>query len=347
MELLSRDDFRNGVLSRDGHLCVVCKKPAQDAHHIIDRRLWSDGGYYLDNGASLCGECHVKAEQTVLSCFEIREAAGISAIALPAHFDREESYDKWANVYLGDGRRAKGELFYDESVQAILKSGGVLNQFDHYVKFPKISHVPWSASVDARTDRIFSMEKLLESFEGKEVVVTEKMDGENTTGYRDYIHARSIDGRNHPSRSWVKQLHSAIANDIPEGWRISGENLFARHSIFYKGLPSFFLVFAIYDQKDECLPWDETVEYANLLGLKTVPVLYRGVYDDEKVKACFKGKSTFGGSEQEGYVMRLASAIPWPRHTASFAKFVRKNHVQTTHNWMHEATVRNELEETP
>ena len=51
--LLTRDAFRNAVFERDGHLCVICKEPAIDVHHIIERRLFSDGGYYIDNGVSL------------------------------------------------------------------------------------------------------------------------------------------------------------------------------------------------------------------------------------------------------------------------------------------------------
>src|SRR3546814_8478297 len=78
----------------------------------------------------------------------------------------------------------------------------------------------------------------LAAFEGKRVIVTEKMDGENTTLYRDYIHARSVDGRSHPSRDWVKQFRSGIAADIPEDWRVCGENLFAKHSIHYTALRS-------------------------------------------------------------------------------------------------------------
>ena len=35
---------------------------------------------------------------------------------------------------------------------------------------------------------------------GKQVIVTEKMDGENTSMYRHRIHARSIDSLPHPSR---------------------------------------------------------------------------------------------------------------------------------------------------
>jgi len=49
----NRDQFREAVLSRDRHMCVVCGQPARDAHHIMERRLFPDGGYHLDNGASL------------------------------------------------------------------------------------------------------------------------------------------------------------------------------------------------------------------------------------------------------------------------------------------------------
>jgi len=57
---------------------------------------------------------------------------------------------------------------------------------------------------------------------GREVVVTEKMDGENTTMYCDNIHARSIDGRHHPSRDWVKMTvgeihpHNHESNSYPQ-----------------------------------------------------------------------------------------------------------------------------------
>lgn len=67
---------------------------------ILERRLWPDGGYYLDNGASLCGYHHIAAEQTVLGCEEIREKAGIADILLPPHLYRDQEYDKWGNPVL-------------------------------------------------------------------------------------------------------------------------------------------------------------------------------------------------------------------------------------------------------
>jgi hypothetical protein len=47
--LLSRDAFREGVFTRDSHHCVACSTTEGhfDAHHIIERRLWPDDGYWL------------------------------------------------------------------------------------------------------------------------------------------------------------------------------------------------------------------------------------------------------------------------------------------------------------
>ncbi len=83
--LLTRDKFRELVFQRDGGKCVFCEKPAADAHHIIERRLWSDGGYYLDNGASVCPEHHILCEQTLISVEEVRIACGITRIIVPQH----------------------------------------------------------------------------------------------------------------------------------------------------------------------------------------------------------------------------------------------------------------------
>ena len=91
--LMTRDDFRNSVFERDNHLCVICGAPAVDAHHILERRLFPDGGYYIDNGASLCEFHHLEAESTRLSCDEIRQAAGITEVILPPHFYTDVEYE--------------------------------------------------------------------------------------------------------------------------------------------------------------------------------------------------------------------------------------------------------------
>ena len=182
-----------------------------------------------------------------------------------------------------------------------------------------------------------------EAFDGAEVVVTEKCDGENTTLYRDYLHARSLDYAPHRSRDYVRALHGRIAHDIPDGWRICGENLFAVHSISYDALPACFLVFSIWNNRNECLPWDETVMWAQLLDLHTVPVLYRGPWNEAAVRALDSvAKSQLGG-DREGYVVRLASSFHYRAFRRSVAKYVRKDHVQTDDHWKTQEIVPNKL----
>lgn len=120
-KLLTRTQFSEGVLKRDKHTCVFCSKPATSAHHIIERKLFKDGGYYLDNGASVCDEHHWNCEKTDFSVEEVRKACKIVNVVIPEHFNPELSYDKWGNVMLENGMREKGEMFELENVQKILK----------------------------------------------------------------------------------------------------------------------------------------------------------------------------------------------------------------------------------
>ena len=89
--------------------------------HIIDRKLFSNGGYYLDNCASVCEEYHWAVEKTDISVEDVRKAAEITNIILPEVFDPSKIYDKWGNIILPNGRRQPGPMFFEENVQKILK----------------------------------------------------------------------------------------------------------------------------------------------------------------------------------------------------------------------------------
>jgi len=130
----------------------------------------------------------------------------------------------------------------------------------------------------------------MEHFVGKRVIKSLKIDGENASLSRDYYHARSLDTSDHPSRHWIKSLWSSIRWDIPENFVLTGENLFALHSVFYTDLPSYFFLFGIFDGNNY-LPWDQVVEWAELLGLETTPVLYDGIYNEEKIKQFEENKN--------------------------------------------------------
>jgi hypothetical protein len=206
-------------------------------------------------------------------------------------------------------------------------------------KYPKTLHLPWSPGLQ-------NDDRMLQStgcFKGAWVVITEKMDGENTTMYHDAIHARSLSDMDpHPSRPWVQALHGSIQHDIPGGWRICGENLFAKHSIHYTNLLSYFQVFAIFDENDWCMNWCDTKHFAELLGLVTVPKIYEGPYDEEYFKSDLF-LDTFDFTKQEGYVIRVEEAFPEDLFQQRVAKYVRKGHVQTSEHWKTQPMVKNLL----
>lgn len=330
-EPMTRDQFRAAVFARDKHVCVMCGQPGQDAHHIMERRLFRDGGYELDNGATLCGACHLKAESTQITPEQIRHQAGIKLVILPLHLYTDEIYDKWGNIYIAVDRRMPGELFDDESVQKVLAP--VLGEFTDRIKYPRTYHLPWSPGLTS-DDRM--MEDLSE-LEGQEVIVTVKMDGEQTTIYSDgYCHARSIDSGGHASRDWVKALAGRVGPQLPHGWRICGENLWAKHSIHYTNLQSYFQVFSIWDGL-RCLSWDDTVEWAAMLDLHTVQLLSHEKFNSYAWvgwKAAYK---------QEGFVVRRADSFHYRDFRKKVGKYVRASHVHTHGHWMREQIIRNEL----
>lgn len=203
-------------------------------------------------------------------------------------------------------------------------------------KYPRTYHMPFSPGA-TDDDKVLPS---LSPWEGQEVVVTLKMDGENTSLYPDGFHARSLDSRHHPSRDWLARFHAGFAHDIPLGWRICGENLYARHSLPYDELPSYFLGFSAWDEHNLCLSWDDTLVVFDQLGIFPVPMLWRGVFEQHTIETLCK---TLDPHIQEGLVMRLADEFAYANFSQSVAKWVRSAHVQTDAHWMHSAIVPNRL----
>lgn len=83
------------------------------------------------------------------------------------------------------------------------------------VKFPKIPHLPWSES-SAEDDRTLTPEECDKNFTNQFVVVTEKLDGENVTIYKDYVHARSPEPLSaHPSHAYMKFVYQHKSKKTP------------------------------------------------------------------------------------------------------------------------------------
>jgi hypothetical protein len=173
----------------------------------------------------------------------------------------------------------------------------------------------------------------LSGFVGKRVIVTRKMDGENFSGYKSYCHARSVDGRSHYTRDWAKNFWMQRSYELPDGWRVCAENLYAVHSIKYDDLSSYLLGFSIWNEQNICLSWDDTVEWFNLLNIPMVPVLYDGIWDEVKIRALYNEKTD--RDIHEGYVVRIADAFDYRHFRQSVAKYVRANHVVSQKHWFY------------
>jgi hypothetical protein len=124
--LLTRETFKSKVFARSNWHCVFCPRPAVDAHHILERKLFADGGYRLSNGAAVCEQHHWDCEVTRLTVEEVRRAAGIEHPVIPEGFDSAGVYDKWGNRCWPSGMRSWGPLERDDGARKALAAGGCM-----------------------------------------------------------------------------------------------------------------------------------------------------------------------------------------------------------------------------
>lgn len=217
------------------------------------------------------------------------------------------------------------------------------NPINNRHSYPRTYHLPFSKSVQD-DDKIV---KDFSQMENEEVIGLLKLDGENTSLYKgtNNFHARSLDSAYNWTRSIVKQTHIMIQDDIPEKWRLCCENVYAKHSIAYPDnyLEGYLYLLSIWNEKNECLNWDDTVEYAKLFDLPVPEVKYRGEFNlKEMEKVCSK----LDTSLEEGIVFRIVRKFSYNDFSKVVTKFVRSNHVQTDQHWLKNA-VPNGLPQLP
>jgi hypothetical protein len=204
-------------------------------------------------------------------------------------------------------------------------------------KYPHTPYLPWSPTIDSG-DLVMDTSFI----KHHEVVVTEKMDGENITMYRDYIHGRSLDDDGHVSKDWVKNYWSQRRYYIPENYRICGECLYIKHSIPYDDLPDYFMGFSVWDG-DYCLDWDSTLTVFKDCGIMSVPFIMRGQFNASFIEL---HGNTLDYTKHEGYVVRTTQGITPSWWNLLIGKYVRPHHVQTTaKHWKYTTLLRNKLHE--
>lgn len=128
----------------------------------------------------------------------------------------------------------------------------------------------------------------------------------------------------------IKARWGDISYKIPEDWQICGENLYAKHSIHYKGpmaLKDYFYVFGVYDHANALwLSWEEVQYVAGDLGFPIVPRIYPTLND---VRYLSRVDFLKDYPDHEGYVVRVEDEFADDQFPSHVAKWVRPNHVQT------------------
>ena len=201
-------------------------------------------------------------------------------------------------------------------------------------KYNRTYHLPWSPG-STNDDRISNN---VESLIGIEIVITEKLDGENTGMKDEGVYARSHAA--FTTSAWsreVRQLHKMkVEGQLGEDVFLFGENMEGIHSIEYTNLDSYFYIFGVRDN-GVWIPWYQVEEYSYLLDIPTVPVLFKGVVNTQKelkdiVDGLITKPSELGG-QREGIVIRNAGTFNNEDFKDNVMKWVRAGHVNTDIHW--------------
>lgn len=202
-----------------------------------------------------------------------------------------------------------------------------------------------------------------------ELVLTEKLDGQNNCFNKYGVFARSHTApSNHPWDKPLRDRWELIKHDLKE-LEIFGENMYGIHSIAYRELESYFYVFAV-REGGVWLSWEEVQFYANLLDFPTVPeyeitselkeYIGVGVSEDVALERWLKANlgmswlesvetpGLLGGYDpvaqkacSEGFVIRNSNSFETNEGELSVAanefnnlfKLVRAAHVKTDVHW--------------
>ena len=212
-------------------------------------------------------------------------------------------------------------------------------------KYNRTPHFQWSLGC-TNDDKIANDISLLIN---NPIVITEKIDGSNTSLEKEGCFARTHSGPpNHKSFDGLKALHASIKLKIPNEIQLFGEWCYALHSIEYSKLPHYFLLFNVRDLKNnKWLSWGEVELWAEEIGVPTVPVLFKGICDSEnnlqKLTEKFMKEPSLCGGLREGIVARVENEFSDDLFAKSIVKNVRKGHVQTSEHWKDQEIIKNKL----
>ena len=206
-------------------------------------------------------------------------------------------------------------------------------------KYPRTYHLPYSPGATKDDKKLQG--DWFKYYIGQEIVITAKLDGENSamTAHDVYARSHAAPTRNPWNRNlWDPQtgLFWKIKQYIGENETIYGENLYGEHSIHYNKLTDYFHLFAANDGVN-WYSWDDVKMMADIMNIPYVPELWRGIIykesDLQKLVEQYVHESEWYGDIREGVVVRITDSFPLEDFAKHVCKWVRPNHVQTDEHW--------------
>ncbi len=153
-------------------------------------------------------------------------------------------------------------------------------------KFPRTPHLEGSRLQPG--DQDLTQVKFAE-IAGRHIVVEEKIDGANCGISFDFDGNLRLQSRGHyltggPRekqfallKQWASEHQHALHDRLGSRYLMYGEWMFAKHTIFYNRLPSYFLEFDIFDTDTKTfLSTTRRRELLDALPVNTVPILHDG-----------------------------------------------------------------------
>lgn len=188
-----------------------------------------------------------------------------------------------------------------------------------FFRFPHTPHIAWLGEGQPRGDKLLAPHEVDELL-ADVVRVEEKLDGANlglSLGSDGQLRAQNRGqyliepyvGQFSRLTSWLAQHQWQLQEKLSADLILFGEWCAAKHSLDYKSLPDWFVVFDVYDRAAQRF-WSSQRrdELAESLGLAAVPALYEGKASLKKLeKLLARTVSRYRQGTPEGLVVRRES----------------------------------------
>lgn len=204
------------------------------------------------------------------------------------------------------------------------------------MKFHRTYHLPWSPG-QTSDDKTHTRKHIEQTFLGRILTITEKLDGENQDSLRTGWHLRSESAtaggvlRSRSKAHWAK-----VKAQLEWDTHYFVEDISNVHSIEYSCREHLFFLLAVLHKDFKYWDtWEALVKAAALAQIPPVPLLAQRVFNSvaelKAVTTQLAQQPSVLGGVREGVVVRLDEPLDaWTPHTA---KWVRAGHVQTGHRW--------------